>query len=117
MPSGRVPIASRTLGLSAIAIAEPSIERIDLGLLLRNQLGDEAEAEQQEAEHLEENDQVKQRTEAEWRHPLLDAQHDRDQACKNAERSEHETGHAEKQHRLARKKQEKRNRDEIEETN
>jgi len=52
--------ASRVVIARGVLHAQPSLQHIDLGTHLRNQLTEKAEAEQQEAQHLEEDDQIEE---------------------------------------------------------
>src|SRR5687768_15898863 len=93
-----------------------ALERVDLRLLLRNELRNEPEAEEQKPENLEHHDQREERTVAEWRHEMQHTKDHRDDTDQQSDARHDETGHTEQHHRLAREKRVEADRDEIEHT-
>src|SRR5690606_28178413 len=92
----------------------PPAPRIRLGVLLSHELGEEAEAEQQHAHHLEQDHEVEERAEAERRHGPPDAQADREQTHEHAQASEDQAAQPEQEHGLAGEEEEERDRDQVE---
>src|SRR5688500_19036022 len=95
---------------------ELALERVDLRLLLRNELRDEPEAKEQKPENLEHHDQGEERAVAERRHQVQHTKDDRDDTDQQSDAGHDETGHTEQHHRLAREERVETDRGEIEHT-
>src|SRR5690606_9101879 len=113
-PGHRGAFGRGSLPCPALLSPLASAPRLRFGVLLGDELRQEAEAEQQHPHHLEQDDEVEERPETERRHGPPDPQADGDQTHQHAQASQDQTAQAEQEHGLAGEEEEKGDRDQIE---